>query len=89
MGALLGLISDFLIEEYFEAYVFVKEGKMTSCQSNRNVLAKVISCSFDPLLIPWRVFNLESQNTLVEVSEHLVNRSYISSENSPLAQRFE
>ena len=79
MGALLGLISDFLIEEYFEAYALMKGGKLSSCQSNRNVLAKAISCSLDPLLIPCRVSNLESHNTLVEVSERLVNRNYIIS----------
>lgn len=66
MGALLGLISDFLIEECFEAFGFVKEGELTSYQSNRSVLAKAVSYNFSPLFRPCRVFKslTDSQNAL-------------------------
>ena len=56
MGAFLGLISDFLIEECFEVYAFVKGGELASCQNNRNVLARAVSYNFGPLFRPCRVF---------------------------------
>ena len=69
MGAFLGLISDFLIEECFEAYAFAKGGELTSCQSNRLVLAKAVSYNLGPLFRPCRIFKI-----LTRVPEHPGNR---------------
>ena len=56
MGAFLGLISDFLIEQSFRAYAFVKGSELTFCSNNRSVLAKAVSYEFGPLFRPCRVF---------------------------------
>ena len=55
MSAFLGSTSDFLIEDYFGAYAFVKGGGLTSCQNNRNVLAKAVSNNSGLLFRPCRV----------------------------------
>ena len=65
MGAFLGLISDFLIEECFGTHAVVEGGEMTFCQSNRNVLAKAVSCNFDHLFRICTVFK-----SLTTVSEY-------------------